>query len=142
MPSIQCLSSGANKSFVFVMGNETKGFDWSGNCEEKIVVTVLKDEITSDGDLISQFAGALDEGFVLEWQTASYCVECEESDGICGYSNTEKEMLCFCKDGSTKKSTCDGMLVAKWWNQLNKNNWALSWFQQFPHIRDLSFVNF
>ncbi|ESW32388.1 hypothetical protein PHAVU_002G318200 [Phaseolus vulgaris] len=107
VPSIPCLTSGVNQSFVFVLGNETKGFDWSGNCQENIVVTVMKDKITSDGDLISQFAGAMDEGFVLEWHTASYCVQCEASDGVCGYSNTEKEVLCFCKDGSTKNSTCD-----------------------------------
>ena len=121
MPSIQCLSSGANKSFVFVTGNETTGFDWSGNCEEKIVVTVMKDAITSDGDLINQFPSAMDGGFVLEWHTASYCAQCEASDGICGYSNPEKQVLCFCKDGSTKNTTCYGMLVSKRWNQLNNN---------------------
>ncbi|CAJ1936852.1 unnamed protein product [Sphenostylis stenocarpa] len=107
VPSIECLSSGTNESFVFVTGNETKGFDWSRNCQVQVVVTVMKDQIATDGDLISQFAGAMNEGFVLEWQTASECVQCEASDGICGYSNTGKEVLCFCKDGSTKSSTCD-----------------------------------
>ncbi|BAT72766.1 hypothetical protein VIGAN_01020300 [Vigna angularis var. angularis] len=108
VPSIQCLRSGTNQSFVFVSGNETTGFDWSGNCEEKIVVTVMKDAITSDGDLISQFPSAMDKGFVLEWHTASYCVQCEASGGVCGYSNPEKKVLCFCKDGSTKDTSCYG----------------------------------
>ncbi|TKY60946.1 Receptor protein kinase [Spatholobus suberectus] len=105
--SIKCLSSGANESFVFLTGNETKGFDWSGNCQANVVVTVLKDEITSDHGLMNEYAGAMNEGFVLEWQTAANCAECEASNGVCGYSNTRKEMLCFCKDGSTRRNKCD-----------------------------------
>ncbi|XP_061345001.1 LEAF RUST 10 DISEASE-RESISTANCE LOCUS RECEPTOR-LIKE PROTEIN KINASE-like 2.1 [Gastrolobium bilobum] len=107
VPSIKCLSSGANESFVFGMRNETKGFDWSENCQENVVVTVMKDQITSDG-LMNEFAGAMNEGFVLDWQTASNCAECEASDGLCGYSNTRKELLCFCKDGSTRSNKCEG----------------------------------
>lgn len=110
VPFIECLSSGVNRSFVFEMGNETKGFDWDENCQVNVVVTVMKDEVTSDG-LMSEFAGAMNEGFVLDWQTPTSCAECEASDGVCGYSNTKKELLCFCKDGSTTSNNCQGMLI-------------------------------
>lgn len=109
VPPIECLSSGASRSFVFLMGNETEGFD----CQEKVVVAVLKDQITShdDGGLINEFAGAMNEGFLLDWQTTTNCAECEASNGTCGYSNTRKETLCFCKDGTTKSNTCQGIYV-------------------------------
>ncbi|RDX67838.1 LEAF RUST 10 DISEASE-RESISTANCE LOCUS RECEPTOR-LIKE PROTEIN KINASE-like 2.1, partial [Mucuna pruriens] len=107
VPSIKCLSSGVNESFVFLMGNETKGFDWLGNCEANVVVTVMKDEITSDGDLINEFAGAMNQGFVLEWQTPATCVDCQDRNGVCGYSNAMKELLCFCNDANS----CRGMLA-------------------------------
>ncbi|XP_027342739.1 LEAF RUST 10 DISEASE-RESISTANCE LOCUS RECEPTOR-LIKE PROTEIN KINASE-like 1.2 isoform X2 [Abrus precatorius] len=108
VPSIKCLSFGVKESFVFVMGNETKGFDWLENCEANVMVTVMKDQITSDNGLMHQFAGAISEGFVLEWRTSSNCVECEASNGLCGYSNTRKEVLCFCNDGTTRSNKCDG----------------------------------
>ncbi|KAK7320046.1 hypothetical protein RJT34_04776 [Clitoria ternatea] len=107
VPSIKCLSSGAFESFVFLMGNETKDFDWS-NCQQNVVVTVMKDQITGSDGLMSEFAGAMDEGFVLEWHTADSCAECEASDGLCGYSDSRKELLCFCKDGSTRSHKCEG----------------------------------
>lgn len=31
---------------------------------------MMKDEITSGGDLISQFSGTMNEVFVLEWQSS------------------------------------------------------------------------
>ncbi|KAK7398899.1 hypothetical protein VNO78_10073 [Psophocarpus tetragonolobus] len=108
VPSIKCLSSGLNESFVFLMGNETKGFDWLRNCQENVVVTVMKDQITADGGLVNQFAGAMDEGFVLEWQTTASCAQCEASNGVCGYSTTKKETVCFCNDGSTRSNKCQG----------------------------------
>lgn len=97
---------------MFVTGNETKGFDWSENCGESVVVTVLKDEITSGG-LMNEYAEAMDKGFVLDWHTSEGCVECEDSEsgGVCGYSNTGKEIVCFCKDGDVRSNSCSGMLV-------------------------------
>lgn len=122
--SIECLKSGANESFVFETENANEGFDWSGNCAEKVVVTVMKDQVTSEG-LVNEFAGAMSEGFVLDWQTASNCAECEASGGLCGYNNTRKELLCFCKDGSTRTNDCKGTLAGsivllRRWNQLTK----------------------
>ncbi|KAI4347202.1 hypothetical protein L6164_008036 [Bauhinia variegata] len=105
--SIRCLSSGLYESFVFFMGNETKGFQWDQNCKENVIVTVLKDQVTSNG-LMNQFAGAINEGFVLDWQTANDCKECEASAGLCGYNVTTKEILCYCKDGSIKSNDCKG----------------------------------
>ncbi|KAI9088108.1 hypothetical protein K1719_030085 [Acacia pycnantha] len=104
---ISCLTSGVNESFGFVEGNETGGFDWSKNCGESVMVTVMKDRVTSEG-LMNEYKEALNEGFVLDWQTDQSCVECEASDGICGYSNTKKEVLCFCNDGSIQSNSCSG----------------------------------
>ena len=109
MPDISCLRHASKESFVFTKGNETKGFDWSERCEEKVEVTAMRDQITSGG-LMNEFAKAMNEGFVLEWQTDENCKECEASDGYCGYSNNRKEVLCFCKDGSVRSNNCDGML--------------------------------
>lgn len=108
---IRCLTSGVNESFVFVAGNETGGLDWSKNCQESIVVTVMKDQITSTG-LMNEFAGAMNKGFVLDWQTpnTNSCDECEDSGGTCGYNNVRKESVCFCKDGSVQSNSCLGML--------------------------------
>ncbi|XP_028800182.1 LEAF RUST 10 DISEASE-RESISTANCE LOCUS RECEPTOR-LIKE PROTEIN KINASE-like 2.3 [Neltuma alba] len=105
---IRCLTSGAKQSFVFVMGNEsTRDFDWSKTCEQSVVVTVMKDHVTSEG-LMNEYKEAMNEGFFLNWQTAKSCEECEASDGICGYSNTRKQSLCFCKDGSVQSNSCSG----------------------------------
>ncbi|XP_054794686.1 LEAF RUST 10 DISEASE-RESISTANCE LOCUS RECEPTOR-LIKE PROTEIN KINASE-like 2.1 isoform X2 [Prosopis cineraria] len=109
---ITCLTSGVKQSFVFVTGNETEGFDWSNTCEESVVVTVMKDGITSEG-LMNEYREAMNEGFILDWQTAKSCDECEASDGICGYSNTRKESLCFCKDGSVQSNSCSGRSKAR-----------------------------
>ncbi|KAI4350938.1 hypothetical protein L6164_005340 [Bauhinia variegata] len=107
MSSIRCLSSGVNESFVFLTGNETNGFQWEQNCRDNVVVAVLKDQITSNG-LMNQFAGAMNEGFVLDWQTANDCRECEDSGGSCGYNTTRKEIMCYCKDGSVQSNDCKG----------------------------------
>ncbi|KAK4280784.1 hypothetical protein QN277_012360 [Acacia crassicarpa] len=104
---IRCLTSGMNESFGFVEGNEIRGFDWSKNCGEIVTVTVMKDRVTSEG-LMNEYKEAMNEGFVLDWQTAQSCVECEASDGLCGYSNTKKEVLCFCNDGSVQSNSCSG----------------------------------
>lgn len=106
---IGCLTSGLNESFVFVEGNETvRGFDWSRSCEISVTVTVMKEYITSDG-LMNEYKEAMNKGFVLDWQTSKSCVECEASGGLCGYSNTKKEVLCFCNDGNIQSNSCSGM---------------------------------
>ncbi|XP_019420437.1 PREDICTED: LEAF RUST 10 DISEASE-RESISTANCE LOCUS RECEPTOR-LIKE PROTEIN KINASE-like 2.1 [Lupinus angustifolius] len=107
-PVVKCLSSGVNESFVFVLGDEPPGFDWSKSCEENVVVPVLRDEVTRDNNLVNEFSGAMNEGFVLNWHTSTSCVDCEASDGLCGYNNNRTELLCFCKDGSVRSNKCEG----------------------------------
>ena len=111
VPSIQCLNIGSNRSFVFVENHETEGFDWSKNCEEKVVVTVrhIQTEINIV-DLIHRFGVAMNDGFVLDWGSVKDCVTCENSEGYCGYNATAEEFLCFCNDGSTHSNSCKGML--------------------------------
>ena len=107
--SIQCLNIGSNRSYVFVENHETVGFDWSKNCEKKVVVTVIQTEINIV-DLIDRFGGAMNYGFVLDWGSVKDCVTCENSEGYCGYNATAEEYLCFCNDGSTHSNSCKGML--------------------------------
>ena len=107
--SIQCLNIGSNRSYVFVENHETAGFDWSKNCEKKVVVTVIQTEINIV-DLIDWFGRAMNYGFVLDWGKVKDCVTCENSGGYCGYNATAEEFLCFCTDGSTHRNSCKGML--------------------------------
>ena len=107
--SIQCLNIGSNRSYVFVENHETVGYDWSKNCEKKVVVTVIQTEIKIV-DLIDWFGRAMNYGFVLDWGKVKDCVTCENSGGYCGYNATAEEFLCFCTDGSTHRNSCKGML--------------------------------
>ncbi|KAL6319168.1 hypothetical protein AAG906_013841 [Vitis piasezkii] len=105
---IQCLASYAMKSYVFIVGEETDNFDWLANCEEKVVATVMEEEI-SIANLSGEFGGAMKKGFILDWQSVRDCGECEAHDGLCGYNNAQGEGLCFCKDGSISRDNCKGM---------------------------------
>ena len=107
--SIQCLNIGSNRSYVFVENHEAVGFDWSKNCEKKVVVTVIQTEINIV-DLIDWFGRAMNNGSVLDWGKVKDCVTCENSGGYCGYNATAEEFLCFCTDGSTHRNSCKGML--------------------------------
>ncbi|XP_075661966.1 LEAF RUST 10 DISEASE-RESISTANCE LOCUS RECEPTOR-LIKE PROTEIN KINASE-like 1.2 isoform X2 [Castanea sativa] len=116
VPFIPCLNISSNRSYVFVENHETEGFesfDWSKNCEEKVVVTVrdIQTEINIV-DLIARFGEAMNDGFVLDWGRVEDCVTCEDSEGFCGYNATAKEYLCFCKDGSVRSNSCKGTVEA------------------------------
>nr|POE91695.1 leaf rust 10 disease-resistance locus receptor-like protein kinase-like 1.2 [Quercus suber] len=109
VPPIPCLNVNGSyrHSYVFVENHETEGYDWSKNCEEKAVVTVrhIQTEINIE-DLIDRFGGAMNDGFVLDWERVKDCVACENSEGYCGYNATAEEFLCFCNDGSTHRNSC------------------------------------
>ena len=126
VPSIPCLSISSNRSFVFVENHETEGFDWSKNCEDKVVVPVrhIQTEINID-DLIDRFGAAMNDGFVLDWGSVKDCVTCENSEGFCGYNATAEEFLCICKDGSTHSNSCKGTLP--WSIPRVKNLYYISW---------------
>uniref|UniRef100_A0A7N2RC42 non-specific serine/threonine protein kinase n=1 Tax=Quercus lobata TaxID=97700 RepID=A0A7N2RC42_QUELO len=129
VPPILCLNiNGSNRSYVFVENHETEGYDWSKNCEEKVVVTVRHSQINM-GNLTGGFGAAMNDGFVLDWERVrdwamneydgfvldwervKDCVTCEHSHGYCGYNATAKEFLCICKDGSTHSNSCKGAVV-------------------------------
>ncbi|XP_010926013.3 rust resistance kinase Lr10 [Elaeis guineensis] len=40
----------------------------------------------------------LNEGFPLQWDNFTYCWECEEKGGRCGYNRSTKNTTCFCKN--------------------------------------------
>ncbi|KAF7819903.1 LEAF RUST 10 DISEASE-RESISTANCE LOCUS RECEPTOR-LIKE PROTEIN KINASE-like 1.2 [Senna tora] len=105
--SSENLSNNNKESYVFVRGNESNyGIDWSVECEEKVEVVVKENEI-ENGDLVRGFGEAMNKGFVLNWGKVKYCVECEDSDGYCGYSQIDQKMLCFCKDGGFAENRCN-----------------------------------
>ncbi|KAK7844420.1 leaf rust 10 disease-resistance locus receptor-like protein kinase-like 2.7 [Quercus suber] len=112
VPPIPCLNINGSyrHSYVFVENHETEGYDWSKNCKEKVVVTVrhLQTEINIE-DLIDRFGGAMNDGFVLDWERVMDCVACENSEGYCGYNATAEEFLCFCNDGSTHRNSCKAL---------------------------------
>ncbi|KAL4633174.1 hypothetical protein ACB092_04G103100 [Castanea dentata] len=115
VPFIPCLNISSNRSYVFVENHETEGFesfDWSKNCEEKVVVTVI--DIQTEINIVDRFGAALNDGFVLAWGRVEDCVTCEDSEGFCGYNATAKEYLCFCKDGSARSNSCKGKHDRKW----------------------------
>ena len=103
MLSILC-----NEAYVFIVGEEANDFDWLENCEEKVVVTVMEEEINI-ANLSGGFGGAMKKGFILDWPSVRDCGECETHDGLCGYNNAQGEGLCFCKDGSISRDNCKGV---------------------------------
>ncbi|XP_034672571.1 LEAF RUST 10 DISEASE-RESISTANCE LOCUS RECEPTOR-LIKE PROTEIN KINASE-like 1.2 [Vitis riparia] len=109
---IQCLASYPRKSYVFIVGEETDNFDWLANCEEKVVATVMEEEI-SIANLSGGFGGAMKKGFILDWRSVRDCGECEAHDGLCGYNNAQGEGLCFCKDGSISRDNCKERLMRR-----------------------------
>ncbi|XP_019457854.1 PREDICTED: LEAF RUST 10 DISEASE-RESISTANCE LOCUS RECEPTOR-LIKE PROTEIN KINASE-like 1.2 isoform X3 [Lupinus angustifolius] len=105
---ISCLKNSERKqSFVYFSENETDDYDWHAYCQEKIVVTVLKnDHEIQSGGLITGFGAAMNNGFVLDWMKAGECAECEGSGGFCGYNQTNKHSMCICKDDSIVVKSC------------------------------------
>lgn len=94
-----CLNSNGNKSYH---AEEEEDFDWTRICEKKVVVPVTKDGFTRG------IGAAMVEGFLLHWvNAATECVECEASQGRCGYNNSAHESLCYCKDGTVKFDNCN-----------------------------------
>ncbi|KAL4633167.1 hypothetical protein ACB092_04G102700 [Castanea dentata] len=104
-PRAQCLNIGSNQSYVLMENHETEGFDWSKNCEEKVVVLVTQTQINIY-NLISGLGGAMNDGFVLDWERVKDYGKCESSQGYCGYNAPAEEFLCFCNDGSINSNSC------------------------------------
>ncbi|XP_027123240.2 LEAF RUST 10 DISEASE-RESISTANCEUS RECEPTOR-LIKE PROTEIN KINASE-like 1.2 isoform X1 [Coffea arabica] len=107
---VDCLKSGGNMSFVSLETGTNSDPDWFKFCEEKVVVTVTKEEIegvinwNANGIWESTFAG-----FVLDWYSGFECAGCENSGGRCGHNNTTtEEFLCFCNDGTITHDHCKG----------------------------------
>ncbi|XP_065636832.1 LEAF RUST 10 DISEASE-RESISTANCE LOCUS RECEPTOR-LIKE PROTEIN KINASE-like 2.1 isoform X2 [Quercus suber] len=129
VPFIPCLNISSNRSYVFVENHETVGFDWSKNCEQKVVVTVRQTQINMN-NLTGGFGVAMNDGFLLDWQrvkdcgtcesseryweTVKDCATCEKSEGYCGYNATAEEFLCFCNDGIAHGNSCKDKRGSKW----------------------------
>ncbi|XP_057992508.1 LEAF RUST 10 DISEASE-RESISTANCE LOCUS RECEPTOR-LIKE PROTEIN KINASE-like 1.2 isoform X2 [Hevea brasiliensis] len=103
--AIGCLEFSTKQSYVSMTENQINDVDWIGKCEEKVVATVMRTEITTNG-LISEFGGAMNNGFMLDWRTVKGCGSCEDSGGFCGYNKTAAEFKCFCRDGTVHSNRC------------------------------------
>ncbi|KAK3440512.1 hypothetical protein EUGRSUZ_B00789 [Eucalyptus grandis] len=98
--AIDCLRSGDNQSYVFVnmSPDEAAAIREAWGCEEAVVAAVKRTEVTAanGGD---ELAGAMSEGFALDWAAVRECGACEHSGGRCAFNQNE-QLLCFCEDGS------------------------------------------
>ncbi|KAL2321173.1 hypothetical protein Fmac_030142 [Flemingia macrophylla] len=112
---IECMTSGRNQSYVFTSGDEDDsayGDDLRRQCQDHVVVIVKQDEI-ENGDLLDGFGGAMQKGFLLDWNRAGNCAECEQTGGNCRFNTAaSKESSCICSDGRIVSKTCKkGTLV-------------------------------
>ncbi|KAF8399080.1 hypothetical protein HHK36_014946 [Tetracentron sinense] len=105
---LECLGFGTKRSYVFEVGQVPEGFDWYENCEDNVVVPVMRTAIESGR--INGFGGVLQEGFQLDWRAARNCGVCENSGGLCGYKDTADNFLCFCPDGTRRSGNCYDLL--------------------------------
>ncbi|XP_048136580.1 uncharacterized protein LOC115741274 [Rhodamnia argentea] len=98
--AIGCLRSGDNQSYVFVNKSpeEVAALDKGLDCEDTEVAPVKRTNVTA-GNVVEEFAGAMNEGFVLDWEKAKECGECEHSGGRCAV-NEKEQLLCYCDDES------------------------------------------
>ncbi|KAK3440517.1 hypothetical protein EUGRSUZ_B00797 [Eucalyptus grandis] len=110
--AIDCLQSGDKQSYVFMdmSPDEAAAVRQAWGCEEAVVAAVKRTEVTV-ANVVEEFAGAMSEGFVLEWAAAKECGACEHSGGRCAFNQNE-QLLCFCEDGSshTDGSFCKGRI--------------------------------
>ncbi|XP_016512979.2 LEAF RUST 10 DISEASE-RESISTANCE LOCUS RECEPTOR-LIKE PROTEIN KINASE-like 1.2 isoform X2 [Nicotiana tabacum] len=106
----ECLIKPGGKASYFYVGeiSEPEDLAWFGICEEKVVAAVTERGSFQNNDWIGGFGGAMGEGFVLDWRSASECGKCEDSHGRCGFNNSTQDLLCFCKDGTVKFDHCKG----------------------------------
>jgi hypothetical protein len=80
------------------------------------VATVMRTEIDISNLSNGGFAGAIKNGFVLDWKPLKDCGACESSGGYCGYNITtgeEDKFLCFCRDGSINGESCKGTSISR-----------------------------
>ncbi|XP_028805427.1 LEAF RUST 10 DISEASE-RESISTANCE LOCUS RECEPTOR-LIKE PROTEIN KINASE-like 2.1 isoform X2 [Neltuma alba] len=102
---IRCLKNeGSKQSYIETTPWDTYGLNIE--CEEKVVVVVVKQEEISSDTLVTGFGEAMNKGFVLDWRRAMDCSECEMSGGLCGQNPTNNQTLCFCGDGSFATKSC------------------------------------
>ncbi|KAK2632483.1 hypothetical protein EUGRSUZ_L01501, partial [Eucalyptus grandis] len=110
--AIDCLQFRDNWSYVSVNMSweeeEAAASDVASDCEDTVVAAVKWTEVTA-ANVVKEFAGAMSQGFVLDWEAARECGACEYSGGLCASNQTE-QLLCFCEDGSnhTVGSVCKG----------------------------------
>ncbi|RYR57266.1 hypothetical protein Ahy_A05g022989 isoform A [Arachis hypogaea] len=111
---IKCLINGqGKKSYVFEVGTDIGRRTWTNSCDAEVMVAVKHDQINS-GDLINEFGAAMSKGFVLDWNRAVDCAECELSDGYCAYNGTTRQTMCICKDSIIVAESCKKAAGNRW----------------------------
>ncbi|XP_077220171.1 LEAF RUST 10 DISEASE-RESISTANCE LOCUS RECEPTOR-LIKE PROTEIN KINASE-like 2.1 isoform X1 [Tasmannia lanceolata] len=103
--NLPCLENAPRMSYVALQTIVPVGLDWSGFCQEVVVVPVMA-TVWNGLTGIANFGTALQRGFLLHWIPLINCWDCEESQGYCGYNTTtDEDFLCICQNG-THPTTC------------------------------------
>ncbi|XP_042375480.1 LEAF RUST 10 DISEASE-RESISTANCE LOCUS RECEPTOR-LIKE PROTEIN KINASE-like 2.5 isoform X2 [Zingiber officinale] len=95
--SISCANPGKN----YVFGENMEYVP--ENCDEILVLPVLRSNLADPGQLGRDYASVLRLGFQLNWSydTNGNCANCQSSGGLCGYNKTNYDLApaCFRFDG-------------------------------------------
>ncbi|XP_042381613.1 LEAF RUST 10 DISEASE-RESISTANCE LOCUS RECEPTOR-LIKE PROTEIN KINASE-like 1.2 isoform X2 [Zingiber officinale] len=101
---ISCANTGKN----YVFGENMEYVP--ENCNEILVLPVLRSNLADPGQLGRDFASVLRLGFQLNWSydTNGNCADCQSSGGMCGYNKTNYDLVpaCFCSDGKIEQFQC------------------------------------
>ncbi|KAJ1398327.1 Wall-associated receptor kinase, galacturonan-binding domain [Sesbania bispinosa] len=92
--TIGCYAGNRTRSVVALYREDANLSIAAKNCEGRVVNTTVEGEVEKGG-----IKEALQRGFVLNW-TASYCGDCSNSGGRCGFDLDKRiyAFRCYCPD--------------------------------------------
>ncbi|KAL3748824.1 hypothetical protein ACJRO7_009978 [Eucalyptus globulus] len=85
-----------------------------GACFKSVVVPVSSSIGSYMGNSLSSLSDLLQHGFEVQLKVDSEaCVECTQSNGVCGYDPTANRPTCYCPDQFFGSKTCDSSTSAE-----------------------------
>ncbi|KAF8037757.1 hypothetical protein BT93_B0562 [Corymbia citriodora subsp. variegata] len=101
---ISCPVQGARDTSVYVSSEWSVGI---GACFKSVVVPVSTYLWSSWGNSSSSIGNLLQHGFEVQLKVDSEaCVECTQSNGVCGYDPATDQTTCYCPDQFFGSKTC------------------------------------